>query len=441
MSKKSEPELVVIGGGLAGSEAAYQAAQRGIRVHLYEMRPGRFTPAHKTDRLGELVCSNSLRSEEVTHAVGLLKAELRRGRSLIMEAADEHRVPAGSALAVDREKFAEQITGTVSDHKHIRIIREEMTDIPSSGIAILATGPLTSDWMAEAIARFTGSTHLHFYDAIAPIVDAESIDQSVVFAASRYGKGGADYLNCPMTEQEYEKFYAALVSGEKVPAEAFEEPKYFEGCMPIEVLADRGRETLLFGPMKPVGLVDPRSGKQPHAVIQLRKENREGSAYNMVGFQTKLKYPEQDRVFRLIPGLEEMEFLRYGSVHRNTFVDGPRVLEKTLQFKMRREVFLAGQITGVEGYVESTAMGWLAGVFAARLLLGKEIRIPPATTAHGALITHVTNTDYKVFQPSNVNWSLFPALAEKIRSRRARREKMAQRAMEDWEGYLSKGAE
>lgn len=440
MSTSRSSELTVIGGGLAGSEAAWQAAERGIAVHLYEMRPTRFTPAHKTDHLAELVCSNSLRSRELTHAVGLLKEELRRGGSLIMKAADAHQVPAGSALAVDREKFAAHITGAVSSHPHIRITREEMTDIPPSRTVVLATGPLTSDWMAEAIARFTGSTHLHFYDAIAPIIEAESIDRSVVFAASRYDRGGADYLNCPMGPEEYDRFYDALMAGEKVPAEAFEEPKYFEGCMPIEVLAERGKETLLFGPMKPVGLVDPRTGKRPHAVIQLRAENREATAYNMVGFQTKLKYPEQDRIFRLIPGMDKMEFLRYGSVHRNTFVDGPRVLKPTLQFKERGDVFLAGQVTGVEGYVESTAMGWLAGLFAARRLQGKSMEIPPPTTAHGALIGHVTNLEYKTFQPSNVNWSLLPGLDQKIRSRSARREKLAERALADWKRYLETAA-
>jgi methylenetetrahydrofolate--tRNA-(uracil-5-)-methyltransferase len=438
MKKHSPLELTVIGGGLAGCEAAYQAAERGVRVHLYEMRPTRFTPAHKTDRLAELVCSNSLRSDELTHAVGLLKEELRRAASLIMEAADAHRVPAGSALAVDREKFAGQITHVITEHPLIELTRAEMTDLPPQGVAILATGPLTSDWMAEALARFSGSTHLHFYDAIAPIVEAESVDRSIVFAASRYGRGGADYLNCPMNREEYDRFYEALAAGDTVPPEAFEEPKYFEGCMPIEILAERGKETLLFGPMKPVGLIDPRTGKQPHAVIQLRKENREGTAYNLVGFQTKLKYPEQDRIFRLIPGLEKVEFLRYGSVHRNTFVDGPRVLTETLQLRQRPEVFLAGQITGVEGYVESTAMGWLAGIFAARRLREQPMIPPPSTTAHGALITHLTGRSDAEFQPSNVNWALFPELEERVRGRRLRREKMARRALDDWAGYLQR---
>ncbi len=436
MKKHSTHELTIIGGGLAGCEAAWQAAKRGVSVHLYEMRPTRFTPAHKTDRLAELVCSNSLRSADPTNAVGLLKEELRRGGSLIMDAADAHSVPAGSALAVDREKFAGHITDAVTGHPDIHVTRSEMTGIPEKGVTILATGPLTSDWMAEAIGRFSGSTHLHFYDAIAPILEAESIDRSIVFAASRYGKGGADYLNCPMNREEYDRFYEALMAGEKVPAEAFEEPKYFEGCMPIEVLAERGKETPLFGPMKPVGLIDPRTGKQPNAVIQLRKENREATAYNMVGFQTKLKYPEQDRIFRMIPGLAKVEFLRYGSVHRNTFVDGPRVLTKSLQFQKRPEVFLAGQITGVEGYVESTAMGWLAGCFAVHWLADRPIPLPPPTTAHGALISHVTNVESAKFQPSNVNWSLFPPLKEKVRARRLRREKLAARALADWSVYL-----
>ncbi|OIP63651.1 MAG: methylenetetrahydrofolate--tRNA-(uracil(54)-C(5))-methyltransferase (FADH(2)-oxidizing) TrmFO [Nitrospirae bacterium CG_4_9_14_3_um_filter_53_35] len=428
-------ELTVIGGGLAGSEAAFQAAERGIHVLLYEMRPTRYTPAHKTDRLAELVCSNSFRSEDPANAVGLLKEEMRRAGSLIIRAADAHRVPAGSALAVDRERFSEEITQVMMHHPRIRVMRSEITEIPERGVVILATGPLTSDRMADSITRFTGSSHLHFYDAIAPILDAESIDRSLVFAASRYDKGGADYLNCPMEREEYDRFYEALTAGEKVPAEPFEEPRYFEGCMPIEVMAERGRETLLFGPMKPVGLIDPRTDRQPYAVVQLRKENREGAAYNMVGFQTKLTYPSQDRVFRLIPGLEKVEFMRYGSVHRNTFVDGPRILKKTLQFRQREDLFLAGQITGVEGYVESTAMGWLAGVLAARMIQGEPLSPPPPATAHGALVEHVTNEAYKEFQPSNVNWSLFPSLPEKIRSRRERREKMYGRALAQWEEY------
>ncbi len=439
--KRSETfELTVIGGGLAGSEAAYQAAERGVSVHLYEMRPHRYTPAHKTDQLAELVCSNSLRSDERSHAVGLLKEEMRRAGSLIMEAADKHRVPAGSALAVDRGHFAGEITRAITEHPRIRITRREVTGIPDRGVAILATGPLTSDVMAEAIASLTGSTHLHFYDAIAPIVDAESIDDSICFAASRYGKGGADYINCPMTREEYDRFYDALMAGDKVPAEDFEEPKYFEGCMPIEVLAERGKETLLFGPMKPVGLIDPRTGRIPHAVIQLRKENREATAYNMVGFQTKLTYPAQDRIFRMIPGLEKMEFLRYGSVHRNTFIDSPRLLKETLQFREREDLFLAGQISGVEGYVESTAMGWLTGVHAARWIEGKPLESPPPVTAHGALIKHVVNREAKEFQPSNVNWGLFPPLEQKIRSRRDRREKMFSRGLDEWETYLQKVA-
>ncbi len=437
MSLKKTPELTIIGGGLAGSEAAFQAAERGIAVHLYEMRPTRYTPAHKTDHLAELVCSNSLRSEELTHAVGVLKEELRRAGSLIMQAADAHRVPAGSAHAVDRERFAAHITRTIGGHPRIRLTRQEVTDIPEGKVVVLATGPLTSDWMAETITRLTGSTHLHFYDAIAPILEAESLDGKTVFAASRYGKGGADYLNCPMNREEYERFYEALMAGDKVPAEAFEEPRYFEGCMPVEVLAERGKGTLLFGPMKPVGLTDPRTNRQPHAVVQLRKENREGSAYNMVGFQTKLKYPEQDRIFRMIPGLEQVEFLRYGSVHRNTFVDAPRVLAPTLQFRKRPDLFLAGQITGVEGYVESTAMGWLAGLFAVRWMQKLPLEIPPPTTAHGALIGHIMQTE-REFQPSNVNWSLFPSLPEKIRARRARREALARRALAQWDAYLQR---
>jgi methylenetetrahydrofolate--tRNA-(uracil-5-)-methyltransferase len=438
MKKNPDPALLVIGGGLAGSEAAYQAAELGADVHLYEMRPLQSTPAHKTDQLAELVCSNSLRSRELTHAVGLLKEEMRRAGSLVMKAADENEVPAGSALAVDRERFARDITHAVSDHPRICVVREEVPEIPEQGVVILATGPLTSSRMAESITVLTGSSHLHFYDAIAPIIDPEEIDRSIVFAASRYNKGGADYLNCPMNQEEYERFYDALMKDEKVPAEPFEEPRYFEGCMPIEILAERGKETLVYGPMKPVGLIDPRTGEQPYAVVQLRKENREGASYNMVGFQTKLTYRAQDRVFRLIPGMEEVEFLRYGSVHRNTFVDAPRVLNKTLQFQKRAGLFLAGQISGVEGYVESTAMGWLAGVYAVRWIEQKPLQPPPPVTAHGALVNHVTNMDARDFQPSNVNWGLFPPLEKKIRSRRERREKMSLRALEEWEAYVKR---
>ena len=428
----SSPVLTIIGGGLAGSEAAWQAAKRGVRVRLHEMRPVRQTPAHKTGWLAELVCSNSLRSADVHNAVGLLKEEMRRMGSLVMEAADATKVPAGSALAVDREAFGEYITRAVSGSPLIEVVRQEVTELPD-GPVIIATGPLTSDAMAEAIGRLTGSEHLDFYDAIAPILDAESIDMSVAFKASRYGKGGDDYINCPMDKEAYGAFYDALMAAEKVPVREFESIKCFEGCMPIEEMAERGRDTLRHGPMKPVGIDDPKTGRWPYAVVQLRMEDREGSSYNMVGFQTRLKWPEQARVFRMIPGLEKVEFIRYGSLHRNTFINGPMFLDDILRFKGRPEVFVAGQVSGVEGYVESAAMGLLAGMNAARLMLGLEVVPPPGTTAHGALITHLTMADAKRFQPTNVIFSLFPPLEVKLRNKEERREALAGRALGDLE--------
>ncbi|MBI5696341.1 MAG: methylenetetrahydrofolate--tRNA-(uracil(54)-C(5))-methyltransferase (FADH(2)-oxidizing) TrmFO [Nitrospirae bacterium] len=426
--------LTIIGGGLAGSEAAWQAAKRGIKVRLFEMRPVKGTPAHHTGLLAELVCSNSLRSADVHNAVGLLKQEMRGLGSLVMEAADITRVPAGSALAVDREAFASYITTKIEAEPNIEVLHEEVTDIPD-GPVIIATGPLTSDAMAGTIARLTGSEHLHFYDAIAPILDAESIDMTVAFKASRYGKGGDDYINCPMNREEYDAFYDALMAAEKVPARDFESVKCFEGCMPIEVMAERGRDTLRHGPMKPVGLDDPRTGRWPYAVVQLRMEDKEGTSYNIVGFQTRLKWPEQARVFRMIPGLQNVEFIRYGSLHRNTFICGPLFLDETLQFRQRSGVFMAGQVSGVEGYVESAAMGGLAGINAARLLRGESITPPPDTTAHGALITHLTKTEPARFQPTNVIFSLFPPLEKNLRKKEERREALvarAQAAFDNW---------
>jgi len=428
-------ELIVIGGGLAGTEAAWQAAIRGIKVTLFEMRPLKLTEAHKTGFLGELVCSNSLRSSDIMSAPGLLKKELRTADSLIMKAAEASKVPAGSALAVDRIIFSEFLTNAISGKPDIEVVREEVKELPEAP-CIIATGPLTSTSMAEALGRFIGNEYLYFYDAIAPIIDAESIDNDKVYFASRYGKGGDDYINCPMTREEYETFFNALLEADKVSPRDFESGKVFEGCMPVEVMASRGKDTLRFGPMKPVGLRDPRTGKEPYAVVQLRLENNEGSAYNMVGFQTRIKWPEQERVFRMIPGLEKAEFLRFGSVHRNTFINSPLFLRGDLSLKAKEGIYLAGQITGVEGYIESTAMGLVAGINAARTILGRDAVAAPDTTAHGSLIRHIT-TPVKNFQPSNINFGLFPPVNSQ-RVKEMRKKMLVERALKDWEGYLER---
>ena len=431
-------ELIIIGGGLAGSEAAWQAARRDVKVRLYEMRPYTMTEAHASHFLGELVCSNSLRSNDPNSAPGLLKKELSLAGSLIMEAAEATTVPAGSALAVDRIRFAEYITTKLGAHPNITIIREEVSVVPET-TAIIATGPLTSPAMTIALTAVTGSEYLYFYDAIAPIIDAESIDYDKVYKMSRYGKGGDDYLNCPLNREEYEQFYRALLEAEKVNPKGFEEKKVFEGCMPIEVMAARGLDTMRFGPMKPVGLPDPRTGKEPHAVVQLRVENREMTSFNMVGFQTRLKWPEQKRVFSMIPGLERAEFLRYGSIHRNTFINSPILLSTDLSFKQRPDLFLAGQMTGVEGYMESTAMGLVAGINAALRVQGRNIPPVPPDAAHGALIRHITESDPGHFQPSNINFGLFPASAvlEKMRDKKLKKAKLAERALTAWASYLA----
>lgn len=434
------PNLTIIGGGLAGCEAAWQAARRGVAVTLHEMKPEKFSPAHHLPGLAELVCSNSLRGDSLDNAVGLLKEELRRCGSLLMEAAEATRVPAGGALAVDRQLFSGYVTEKISSHPLIRIEHGEVSGIPAEGYVIIASGPLTSDVLAEALAELTGD-RLYFYDAIAPIVSADSLDQGKVFYASRYGKGdGDDYLNCPLNEAEYLRFVDELLRGEKVPARDFEKVVHFEGCMPVEELASRGVETLRFGPMKPVGLIDPRSGREPHAVIQLRAENREKTMYNLVGFQTKLTYGEQRRIFRLIPGLENVDFVRLGSMHRNTFINSPALLQSSQQMKRDPRIFFAGQITGVEGYVESAASGFLAGMTAAALLQGRDSSVPPPETALGALMAHITNADAKHFQPMNVNYGLFPELPGRVK-KKERRQKLAERALaalECWkEKYLS----
>lgn len=431
--------IIVIGGGLAGSEAAWQAALRGVGVTLFEMRPGKNTEAHKTGSLAELVCSNSLRSKEPATGPGLLKMELEAAGSLIMQAARESEVSAGSALAVDRRIFAEYITAAMEGHPLIEVIREEVTTLPDT-LAILATGPLTSGPMAETLRSFIGDEHLHFYDAIAPIIDAESIDYSKVYISSRYGKGGDDYVNCPMTKEEYDRFYDALIEADTVTAREFEDAKVFEGCMPVEVMASRGRDTLCFGPLKPVGLPDPRTGKTPFAVVQLRLENREKTAYNMVGFQTRLKWPDQKNVFRMIPGLENAEFLRLGSIHRNTYINSPRHLNRDLTLKNRDTLYIAGQLSGVEGYIESTAMGLVAGINAARRTQGRETIYPPPASAHGSLISHITESDPKHFQPSNINFGLMPVPDEivKMRDKKAKRARISETALREWKEYVDK---
>lgn len=430
----SRGPLTVIGGGLAGCEAAWQAAEAGEYVRLFEMRPGRATEAHRTDQLAELVCSNSLRSASLDTAVGLLKEEMRRMGSLIMQVADRTAVPAGSALAVDRERFARGVTAAVSGHPRIEVVRQEIETIPA-GVVIVATGPLTSPALSAELQRRLGRAHLYFYDAIAPIVTADSIDRSVAFSASRYGKGGEDYLNCPLSREEYYSFVDALLGAEKVPAREFERCLYFEGCMPIEEMARRGRDTLAFGPMRPVGLVEPRSGKRPFAVAQLRQDDAAATLYSMVGFQTKMTYPEQRRVLRMIPGLNEAEFVRLGSLHRNTFIDSPRVLRPTLQFRSDDHVFVAGQLVGVEGYIESAATGLLAALNAVRLLTGQPLVVPPATTSLGSLLRYITDRSRRDFQPMNANYGLFPPLPCRERGRE-RRAKLAERALRDGEYWL-----
>ncbi len=411
--------IEIIGGGLAGCEAAWQAAKRKIPVVMYEMRPHRFSPAHHTENLAELVCSNSFRSDAVDSAVGLLKEEMRCFDSLMMKVAEETSVPAGKALAVDREKFAARVSELIEQNEYISVKRQEIEAIPELGDnpVILATGPLSSEKVTASLMEITGEQNLAFYDAIAPIIDAASLNMDIIYRKSRWeDENPGDYLNCPMTKDEYFHFIDLLQGSQTVPLKSFEEPKYFEGCLPIEVMLERGEQTLLFGPMKPVGLADP-NGNVPFAVVQLRAENRAETSYNMVGFQTKLTYGAQEKVFRAIPGLEDAEFLRLGSIHRNTFICAPELLLPTLQMKKRPNLFLAGQLSGVEGYVESAAMGLIAGINAARMVGGKELIVPPPETAHGALLQHLTATEPKRFQPSNINFGLFPPLGKKIRKK------------------------
>ena len=432
--------VTVIGGGLAGVEAAWQAARLGARVRLFEMRPVTQTPAHRTDKLAEIVCSNSLKSDEPGSASYLLKEELRRGQSLVLDVAAETRVPAGAALAVDRHNFADLITKRIESNPNIQLVREEVTAIPSDDIAIIATGPLTSEALTFEVMKLTGSDQLYFYDAIAPIISAESIDTSIAFRAARYDKGGDDYLNCPFNEEEYLNFYSALVEANSVPLQRFEETRWFEACLPIEELARRGVDTLRFGPMKPVGLRDPLTGREPYAAVQLRQENLMADAYSLVGFQNHLRYGEQARVVRLIPGLQNAEFLQFGQIHRNTYICSPRVLQATMQMRERSNIFFAGQITGVEGYVESVAMGWLAGVNAARLASGEQLVQAPERSAIGALARYVSQTETKNFQPVNITFALLPALDEpeqrRIRKKRERRQRQIELALQEWDEWI-----
>jgi methylenetetrahydrofolate--tRNA-(uracil-5-)-methyltransferase len=429
------PIVNVIGAGLAGSEAAWQLANRNVNVRLYEMRPVKQTPAHHTDKFAELVCSNSLRANELTNAVGVLKEEMRRLNSVIIKAADECSVPAGGALAVDRHEFAARVTDLVKNHPNVTVINEEVTEIPS-GPTIIATGPLTSKALSDKLKALTGEEYLYFYDAAAPIIEKDSINMDKVYVKSRYDKGEAAYLNCPMTEEEFDRFYEALISAETVPLKEFEKEIYFEGCMPIEVMARRGKKTLLFGPMKPVGLEDPRTGKRPFAVVQLRQDNAAGTLYNIVGFQTHLKWGPQKEVIRLIPGLENAEIVRYGVMHRNTFINSPKLLRPTYQYKGRDDLFFAGQMTGVEGYVESAASGLVAGINAARLVLGQDLIVFPPETAIGSMAHYITTANPAHFQPMNANFGLFAPLDESIKDKKRRNERYAQRALDTIQNFV-----
>ena len=430
----------IIGAGLAGSEAAWQCARRGVATELWEMRPVRSTPAHQTADFAELVCSNSLKSDSENTAPWLLKEEMRRAGSRLLEIARESAVPAGHALAVDRSKFAMKVTEAISREPLITIRREEVTQIDEDQITIIATGPLTADALSQEIARLSGASHLFFYDSISPIIESESIDMAKVYLAARYDKGSADYINCPMTKEEYDCFYDALLAAQSVEEHEWEKLNYFESCLPIEEIARRGRDTLRFGPMKPVGLKDPRTGKMPYAVVQLRQENLRADSYNLVGFQHHLKFGEQARVLRLIPGLENGRFLRYGQIHRNTYINSPMLLSETLQMKEHPRVMFAGQICGVEGYVESIATGLMAGVHAAALASNAEAVPPPRASAFGSLTHYITHAEPKKFQPANITFDLLPPLDLKIRDRQERHRKQCERALHEFEPWLERTA-
>ncbi|MGL4818872.1 MAG: FADH(2)-oxidizing methylenetetrahydrofolate--tRNA-(uracil(54)-C(5))-methyltransferase TrmFO [Bacilli bacterium] len=431
-----EQIVTVIGAGLAGSEAAYQIAERGIKVRLYEMRPVKQTPAHHTEGFAELVCSNSLRANGLTNAVGLLKEEMRRLGSVIIESADACSVPAGGALAVDRHEFSARVTDKVSNHPNVEVIREELTELPTEGIVVVASGPLTSDALGKKIMEMTGEDYFYFYDAAAPIIEKESIDMNKVYLKSRYDKGEAAYLNCPMSKEEFTRFYEALITAECAPVKEFEKEVFFEGCMPVEVMAKRGEKTLLFGPLKPVGLEDPKTGETPYAVVQLRQDDAAGTLYNLVGFQTHLKWGAQKEVFSLIPGLENAEIVRYGVMHRNTFINSPKLLHATYQSRTNPNIFFAGQMTGVEGYVESAASGLVAGINASRLARGLEAIEFPHMTCVGSMARYITETDPKHFQPMNANFGLIPPLERKIRKKAEKNEAIANRALAQLNEFL-----
>ena len=431
------PAIRIIGAGLAGSEAAWQCARRGVAIELFEMRPVRSTPAHQTADFAELVCSNSLKSETENTAPWLLKEEMRRAGSLLMQIAHECAVPAGHALAVDRTRFAARVTEAISREPLITIRREEVTRINEDQITIIATGPLSSEALSQEIARLSGAFHLYFYDSISPIVEADSIDVSKVYLAARYDKGSADYINCPMTKQEYDRFYDELLAAQSVEPRDWEKLNYFEGCLPIEEMARRGPDTLRFGPMKPVGLVDPRTGKMPYAVVQLRQENLRADSYNLVGFQNHLKFGEQARVLRLIPGLENCRFLRYGQIHRNTYINAPSLLTETLHMKQHPKIFFAGQICGVEGYVESIATGLMAGVHAAALVAKTDLLPPCRATAFGSLTHYITHANPNNFQPANITFDLLPTLPQNVRDRKERHRLQCERALRELDQWLT----
>jgi methylenetetrahydrofolate--tRNA-(uracil-5-)-methyltransferase len=429
------PRVTIVGGGLAGCEAAWQLARRGVGVDLFEMRPVRTTPVHHTADLAELVCSNSLRGDALEQAAGLLKEEMRRMDSLVLHVADGVRVPAGSALAVDRGLFARRMTEAIGSLPGVRLHREEVSRIPDDPLTIVATGPLTSDALAGDVAAFVGREHLHFFDAVSPVVEADTIESARTFRASRYGKGGDDYVNCPLDETGYEAFVGALTTAECASLRDFEKERFFEGCLPIEVIASRGPDTLRFGPMKPVGLTDPRTGRRPHAVVQLRQDDLAASHYSVVGFQTQLKWGEQKRVFRMIPGLENAEFVRYGMIHRNTFVNAPLVLEPTFETRRRAGLFFAGQMSGVEGYVESAASGLLAGIGSALRAQGREPAAFPEDTSLGALGRYIARSDPDNYQPTNIAFGLLPELPRRVRDRARKRLALARRALDSLERF------
>ncbi len=431
---KEQLSVNVVGAGLAGTEAAWQIAACGIPVTLYEMKPKKSSPAHHSEQFAELVCSNSLRSNSLTNAVGLLKEEMRQFNSIIMESADKHAVPAGGALAVDRSLFSQYITQSIKNHPLIEVVHQEVTEIPD-GITIIATGPLTSEDLSAKIADTLGEEYFYFYDAAAPIIEKDSIDFDKVFIASRYDKGEAAYINCPMNEGEFNRFYEALTNAEKAERKSFEKEVFFEGCMPIEVIGQRGMKTLLFGPMKPVGLVNPKTDKEAYAVVQLRQDNQEGTLYNIVGFQTHLKWGEQKKVIQMIPGLEHAEIVRYGVMHRNTFINSPKILMPTYQYKENQKVFFAGQMTGVEGYVESAASGMIAGINAALLAKGEEPLIFPRETALGSMAYYITTANPKHFQPMNANFGLLPSLPNKIKNKKEKYIQISERAMEKIQSF------